>query len=71
MLNATAITRSQKAIGRILALAALVGFASIAVVPPIHAEPVALSPRPLQQASIITPEGVMVDPNNKEELKKY
>jgi hypothetical protein len=25
----------------------------------------------LQQASIITPEGVIVDPNNKEELKKY
>jgi hypothetical protein len=54
-------------IGRILALAALAGSACIG---PTHAEPLAVS-RLLQQASIITPEGVMVDPNNKEELKKY
>ena len=32
---------------------------------------VAVSPELLQKASIITPEGVTVDPNNKEELKKY
>lgn len=62
---------SRQLIGRSLALAALVGSASIDVVPPAHAEPIAVSPRLLQQASIITPEGVMVDPNNKEELKKY
>ena len=33
--------------------------------------PIAVSHELLQQASIITPEGVTVDPNNKEELKKY
>jgi len=58
-------------IGRTLALAALVGFAGIDVVPLTHAKPIAVSPELLQQASIITPEGVTVDPNNKEELKKY
>src|SRR4030042_6912223 len=58
-------------IGRTLALAALVGSASVDVVPLTHAEPMAVSSELLQQASIITPEGVMVDPNNKEELKKY
>ena len=61
------MTRSHNVIGRTLALAALVGFAGVNVT---HAEPIAVS-RLLQQASIITPEGVMVDPNNKEELKKY
>jgi hypothetical protein len=55
-------------IGRTLALAALVGCATIAVVPLTQAEPIA---ELLQLASIITPEGVTVDPNNKEELKKY
>lgn len=54
-------------IGRTLALAALAGSATIDVT---HAEPIAVS-QLLQQASIITPEGVMIDPNNKEELKKY
>jgi hypothetical protein len=58
-------------IGRTLAIAALVGFASVDLVPPTHAEPSAVSPKRLQLASIITPEGVVVDPNNKEELKKY
>ena len=58
-------------IGRTLTIVALVGFAGIDVVPLTHAEPSAVSPELLQQASIITPEGVMVDPNNKEELKKY
>ena len=61
------MTRSLKMIGRTLALAALVGSAGIAV---SHAEPLAVS-QLLQQASIITPEGVMIDPNNKDELKKY
>ena len=63
------MTRSRKMIGRTLALAALVGSAGIDVVPLTHAESIAVSPELLQQASIITPEGVMVDPNNKEELK--
>jgi hypothetical protein len=63
--------RSRKMIGRTLALVALVGSATIDVVPLTHAEPIALSLKLLQQASIITPEGVMVDPSNKEELKKY
>ena len=58
-------------IGRTLALAALVGSAGIDVVPLTHAKPIAVSHELLQQASIITPEGVTVDPNNKEELKKY
>jgi hypothetical protein len=61
------MTRCPKAIGRIVALAALVGSAGVDVA---HAEPIAVS-QLLQQASIITPEGVMIDPNNKEELKKY
>jgi hypothetical protein len=59
--------RSREVIGRALVLAALVGSACVDVT---HAEPIAVSPL-LQQASIITPEGVMVDPNDKEELKKY
>jgi SpoU rRNA methylase family enzyme len=58
-------------IGRALALAALVGSPGIDVVPLTHGKPVAVAHELLQQASIITPEGVMVDPNNKEELKKY
>jgi len=58
-------------IGRALALAALVGSAGIDVVPLTHAKPIAVSDELLQQASIITPEGVTVDPNNKDELKKY
>jgi hypothetical protein len=57
-------------IGRTLALAALAGSTAIGGVPPTHAEPIAVS-RLLEQASIITPEGVMVDPSNKDELKKY
>jgi hypothetical protein len=65
------MTASRKMIGRTLAIAALVGLASIDVVPLTQAEPIAVSPKLLQQASIITPEGVIVDPDNKEELKKY
>ena len=65
------MTRSRKMIGRTLAIAALVGSAGLEVVPLTHAEPIAVFPELLQQASIITPEGVMVDPNNKEKLKKY
>ena len=65
------MTRSRKLIGRTLALAALVGSAGIDIVPLTHAEPIAASTELLQQASIITPEGITVDPNNKEELKKY
>src|SRR5262245_62818850 len=57
-------------IGRTLAIAALVGSATIDVVPLTHPEP-AILPELLQPASIITPEGITVDPNNKEELKKY
>src|SRR4029453_11939928 len=49
----------------------LVGSAGIDVVPLTHAKPIAVFHELLQQASIITPEGVIVDPNNKEELKKY
>jgi hypothetical protein len=64
------MTRSRKLIGRTLALAALVAFAGIGVVNLTHAEPIAVA-QLLQQASIITPEGVLVDPTNKEELKKY
>jgi hypothetical protein len=63
----TPMTRCPKGIGRTLILAALVGPACIDIT---HAEPIAVS-QLLQQASIITPEGVTVDPNNKEELKKY
>jgi len=58
-------------IGRTLGIAALVGCATFDVVPLTHAEPITVSTELLQQASIITPEGIMVDPNNKEELKKY
>ena len=65
------MTRFPKMIGRTLGLAALVGSATFDVVPLTHAEPITVSTELLQQASIITPEGVMVDPNNKEELKKY
>ncbi len=63
------MTRSRKLIGRTLALAALAGCAAIDILPLTHA--IAVSPELLQQASIVTPEGVTVDPNNKEELKKY
>jgi hypothetical protein len=62
---------SRQWIGRTLALAALVGSASIDIVPLTHAEPIVVFPKLLRHASIITPEGVMVDANNKEELKKY
>jgi hypothetical protein len=65
------MTRSREVIGKTLAFVALVGFAGIDVVPLTHAESIAVSTELLQQASIITPEGVMVDPKNKEELKKY
>lgn len=58
-------------IGRTLTLAALLGCAGIDSVPLADAEPLAASTGLLQRASIITPEGVTVDPNNKEELKKY
>jgi hypothetical protein len=64
------MTRFRKMIGRTLAIAALVGCATFDVVPLTHAEPIAVSTELLQQASIITPEGITVDPNNKEELKK-
>ena len=59
------MTRSRKMIGRALVLAALVGSAGIDVVPLTHAKPIAVFHELLQQASIITPEGVTVDPNNK------
>jgi hypothetical protein len=58
-------------IGRTLALAALVGSVSVDAVPLTQVEPFGVFPELLQQASIITPEGVLVDPDNKEELKKY
>lgn len=58
-------------IGKTLAIAALVGSAGIDVVALTHAEPASVSTELLQQASIITPEGITVDPNNKQELKKY
>jgi len=58
-------------IGRTLVVAALVACAGVDAVPPTHAKPFAVSPELLQQTSIITPEGVVVDPNDKEELKKY
>ena len=63
-------TRSQKTIGKSLALAALVASAVIDLLSQ-PSQPNAVSPQLLQQASIITPEGITVDPNNKEELKKY
>jgi len=56
-------------IGRTLVLAALVGSAGIDFLP--QPQPNAVPPQLLHQASIITPDGVTVDPNNKEELKKY
>jgi hypothetical protein len=62
-------TRSRKSIGKALALAALIGCAAIDVVPLTYG--IAVSAELLQQASIITPEGITVDPNDKEELKKY
>ena len=66
------MTRSRKIIGRSLVLAALVGFAGVEIVPPLtHAKPIAVSHELLRQVSIITPEGVTVDPDNKDELKKY
>ena len=58
-------------IGRAVGIAALVGCATFGDIPPTHAEPITVSTELLQQASIITPEGIIVDPNNKEELKKY
>jgi hypothetical protein len=61
----TSMTRFRKMIERTLAIAALVGCATFDVVPLTHAEPIAVL-----QASIITPEGITVDPNNKEELKR-
>jgi len=64
-------TRFRKMIGVTLGIVALVGCATFAVVPLTHAEPITVSTELLQQASIITPEGIIVDPNNKEELKKY
>jgi hypothetical protein len=63
--------RSRKSIGRTLGIAALVGCATFDEFPPTHAEPITVSAELLQQASIITPEGVIVDRDNKEELKKY
>ena len=65
------MTRSGKTIARTLAVAALVGSAGVDVVALAHAEPISGSHALLQQASIITPEGITVDPNDKEELKKY
>src|SRR4029078_4708008 len=62
---------SRKAIARTVALAALAGAAGTGVVPLSHAESIGGSHTLLQQASIITPEGVTVDANDKEELKKY
>ena len=61
----------RKMIGRTLGIAALVGCATFNVVPLTHAEPITVSTELLRQTSIITPEGITVDPNNKEELKKY
>jgi hypothetical protein len=61
----------HKMIGRTLVVAALLACAGVDAVPPTYAKPFAVSPELLQQASIITPEGVVVDPNDKEELKKY
>jgi len=58
----------HKMIGRTLAVAALLACAGV---PPADAKPFAASPKLLQQASIITPEGVEVDPNDTEKLKKY
>ena len=64
--------RSRKIIERSLVLAALVGFAGVEVVPPLtYAKPIAVSHELLRQVSIITPEGVTIDPDNKDELKKY
>lgn len=65
------MTRSHKLIGKTLAIAALAGSAAIGILPLTHAEPIVVTTELLRQASIITPEGVTVDPNNKVELKKY
>jgi hypothetical protein len=62
---------SRKTIARTVALAALAGAAGTCVVPLSHAESIGGSHALLQQASIITPEGVTVDADDKEELKKY
>jgi hypothetical protein len=64
------MTRWQKMLGRTLAVAVLVGAAVIDLLSQ-PSQPNAVSPQLLQQASIITPEGITVDPENKEELKKY
>jgi hypothetical protein len=58
-------------IGGTLVVAALFACAGLDVVLPTHAKPFAGSPQLLQKVSIITPEGVVVDPNDTEELKKY
>jgi hypothetical protein len=65
------MTRFRNMIVRSLTLAALVAAMGIGIAPLIHAEPSSVAPQLLQQVSIITPDGVMVDPNNKEELAKY
>ena len=62
------MTRSQKMLGRTLAIAVLVGSAVVDLSQP--PQPNTVSPQLLQQASIITPEGITVDPNNKEELEE-
>ena len=62
-------TRARTLIGRTLSLAALVGCWVIDIVPLTHAD--AVSSHLLHQASIITPDGITVDPSNKEDLKKY
>jgi len=54
--------------GRLLALAALLACAGL---PPADAKPFAVSPKLVQQASIITPEGIEVDPGDTAELAKY
>jgi hypothetical protein len=56
-------------IGRTLVVAALL--AGLDAAPPVQAKPFAVSPELVQHASIITPEGVTVDPSDTEELKKY
>jgi hypothetical protein len=54
---------------RHLAIATLLAYAGLNVVLP--AEPFARSLELLHTVSIITPEGVLVDPNDTEELRKY
>jgi len=58
-------------IQRPLVVATLLACAGLNVVLPAHAEPFAGSLEFLHTISIITPEGVVVDPNDTEELKKY